>query len=552
MPPHSFSHFQVEVRDSGRSEGSALVFAFWWEPSASAEGLDFSPATGPQIPKRFSAGNLNRWPPKSSACILNLRGNPQHSLFLPRTPYNLHSNRQSFRRFPHRHRRRRNSQQIEPLRIGHRFQVFDFPPRHRPFALPMRKRWHRAHWAQQNRKLLHLRQKRITQHVAPQQGIQQLGRTQWPISRHACPKVAQQRADSFVLPIQHRRKRHLPRSPEKIPPVLPDSIQVLRPPRFHFESPRAQRIGSFAHGGRCFRRHWRRTIIFKVSHTQPANLVVLPPPNAHRSRTRIARIRPRHHFEKPLHIAHRSRHWPHHAKISKRTGRTREMSSRWNPSRCRLQSANPCEMRRNPNRSASIATYASGRTSGRLDPPAVRARSQGLFTRPYIELSLSYAIRNSGTLVFPRMIAPAPRSRATSGASASGVLPFRSTLPHSHASPATSIELFTVTGTPCRVPSAFFPLGVAAAASAAFALARARSASTFANAFNFGFSRSIRARCASTSSTGEISPARTCSAIPISDPYTISSTWPPHTPRKPLKRAAVYHAAITTHRPIAE
>src|SRR5579864_4471958 len=183
-----------------------------------------------------------------------------------------------------------------------------------------------------------------------------------------------------------------------------------------------------------------------------------------------------------------------------------------------------------------------------LDPPAVRVRSQGLFTRPYIELSLSYAIRNSGTFVFPRMIAPAPRNRATSGASVSGVLPFRSTLPHSHGSPATSIELFTVTGTPCSDPRAFFPPGAAAAASAAFALPRARSASTFANAFNFGFNRSIRPRCASSNSTGEISPARTRSAIPISDPYTISSTWPPRIPQKALKRAAVYHAAITGYR----
>jgi hypothetical protein len=108
-----------------------------------------------------------------------------------------------------------------------------------------------------------------------------------------------------------------------------------------------------------------------------------------------------------------------------------------------------------------------------------------------------------------------------------------------------------VIGTPCNDPRAFFPPGAATAASAAFALARARSASTVANAFNLGFRLWILARCASTSSTGEISPARTCSAIPISDPYTIPSTWPPRTPRKPLQRAAVYHAVITGHRPIA-
>ena len=76
--------------------------------------------------------------------------------------------------------------------------------------------------------------------------------------------------------------------------------------------------------------------------------------------------------------------------------------------------------------------------------------------------------------MFPRIIAPAPRNRATSGASTSGTFPFRSRLPHSHGSPATSTELLIETGTPCSDPSAFLPLGALAAASAAFARARAR------------------------------------------------------------------------------
>src|ERR1700720_867358 len=55
-----------------------------------------------------------------------------------------------------------------------------------------------------------------------------------------------------------------------------------------------------------------------------------------------------------------------------------------------------------------------------LEPPAVRERSQGLLVLPVSRLSLSYAIRNSGVLVFPRMIAPAARRRATNGASCCG------------------------------------------------------------------------------------------------------------------------------------
>src|SRR3954463_8387513 len=54
-----------------------------------------------------------------------------------------------------------------------------------------------------------------------------------------------------------------------------------------------------------------------------------------------------------------------------------------------------------------------------LDPPGVRAGSHGLFVLPYSALSVSQAIRNSGTVVFPRTIAPADFSRETRGASAS-------------------------------------------------------------------------------------------------------------------------------------
>jgi hypothetical protein len=52
-----------------------------------------------------------------------------------------------------------------------------------------------------------------------------------------------------------------------------------------------------------------------------------------------------------------------------------------------------------------------------LDPPADRDTSHGLLVFPDNALSVSYAIKNSGTLVFPIKIAPAARNRATTTAS---------------------------------------------------------------------------------------------------------------------------------------
>src|SRR6202030_2331993 len=52
-----------------------------------------------------------------------------------------------------------------------------------------------------------------------------------------------------------------------------------------------------------------------------------------------------------------------------------------------------------------------------LDPPADRESSHGLLVFPNNALSVSYAIKNSGTLVFPIKIAPAALSRDTSTAS---------------------------------------------------------------------------------------------------------------------------------------
>ncbi len=94
-----------------------------------------------------------------------------------------------------------------------------------------------------------------------------------------------------------------------------------------------------------------------------------------------------------------------------------------------------------------------------LEPPGVRSASQGLLVRPYRTLSVSHAISCSATLVTPRTMAPAARSRATSVASASPRTPSRNREPVSKGIPVTDTELLMLTGTPgrsaeCRVPSA--------------------------------------------------------------------------------------------------
>src|SRR5262245_64508455 len=52
-----------------------------------------------------------------------------------------------------------------------------------------------------------------------------------------------------------------------------------------------------------------------------------------------------------------------------------------------------------------------------LEPPGVRARSQGLFARPWIGLADCQSASMGGTFVLPRSTAPAARVRTTAGAS---------------------------------------------------------------------------------------------------------------------------------------
>src|SRR5690242_19033822 len=87
-----------------------------------------------------------------------------------------------------------------------------------------------------------------------------------------------------------------------------------------------------------------------------------------------------------------------------------------------------------------------------LEPPGVRARSQGLFVRPYKRLSVSHAIKSSGVLVTPSTMAPADRKRDTKTASFAATLPARNRVPDSQRIPAVAMELLMLSGTPCRDP----------------------------------------------------------------------------------------------------
>ena len=81
------------------------------------------------------------------------------------------------------------------------------------------------------------------------------------------------------------------------------------------------------------------------------------------------------------------------------------------------------------------------------EPPGVRSRSHGLRVTPNVGDSVHGVIVSSGTLVFPRITAPAERSRRTTSASAA-FGPSWASLPRAVASPATSTSSLIATGTP--------------------------------------------------------------------------------------------------------
>src|SRR5690606_24585494 len=91
-----------------------------------------------------------------------------------------------------------------------------------------------------------------------------------------------------------------------------------------------------------------------------------------------------------------------------------------------------------------------------LLPPGVRAGSQGFRVTPKLSLYVAECSPNSGTLVLPRGIAPAARSRAIIGSSAAADgAPAKALLPWAVGIPATSEISLTANGTPARGPQTF-------------------------------------------------------------------------------------------------
>src|SRR4051794_13672483 len=88
----------------------------------------------------------------------------------------------------------------------------------------------------------------------------------------------------------------------------------------------------------------------------------------------------------------------------------------------------PAGMRSDPAPSDPSATPASPAATAAPEPPdeppGVRIRSQGLRVTPKVGDSVHGVIVSSGTLVLPRMTAPAERSRRTTSPSAAAGPPF--------------------------------------------------------------------------------------------------------------------------------
>ncbi len=112
-----------------------------------------------------------------------------------------------------------------------------------------------------------------------------------------------------------------------------------------------------------------------------------------------------------------------------------------------------------------------------LDPPGVSEGSHGFRVIPKSGLSVTALCPNSGVVVLPRMIAPAPLSRSTHTASSSGTWSAKRREPPVVSMRRVKTRSLIDSGTPCSGPSAS---PVSTATSAAIAASRASSAVTVA------------------------------------------------------------------------
>ncbi len=151
-----------------------------------------------------------------------------------------------------------------------------------------------------------------------------------------------------------------------------------------------------------------------------------------------------------------------------------------------------------------LMPVASAAASPPLEPPGVRPGSHGLRVGPLRLESVCMRMAKSGRFVRPRGMAPAAFMRCTPGASSDGRAPARACTPWVVGLPVQSTFSFTVKGTPCNGPSGS---PAARRRSASPAAIVASSTRTRVTAFTAGLTASIRARCASTTSRLDTSPA---------------------------------------------
>src|SRR5437667_2530074 len=142
------------------------------------------------------------------------------------------------------------------------------------------------------------------------------------------------------------------------------------------------------------------------------------------------------------------------------------------------------------------------------EPPGVCAGLCGF------RVLLGKAPANSVVTVLPRMIAPAPRSMDTTGASRDGVRPAWSGEPFSVGMSAVSMMSLRPTGIPCSGPRGRPPRRHS---SAARACSSACSGSRNAHASIRPSTSPMRARHASTSCSDEITPSRISRAASVAD-----------------------------------
>src|ERR1700686_913586 len=133
--------------------------------------------------------------------------------------------------------------------------------------------------------------------------------------------------------------------------------------------------------------------------------------------------------------------------------------------------------------------------------PGDRAMSYGLRVPPCSEFQLSPPTPPGGQSVLPMRIAPAPRMRATTVASRSGMLLRSMRRPAVVGSPAVSKMSLAVNGTPCKGPISGFRLLFLR--SAARACLRALSPVANTTAFSRGLTVWMCSRCARTPSSEE-------------------------------------------------